>query len=94
LFLFQKKKCQLPTLQIAIIQAKMMNILNLELSVKTIVSYYLFKKNFLLNQFFSFIGEVHFKVKMTTSMGKLKKSYAERQGTIKRINLMNLIDLF
>ncbi len=29
---------------------------------------------------FLFIGEVHFKVKMTTSMGKLKKSYAERQG--------------
>jgi small ubiquitin-related modifier len=27
-----------------------------------------------------FLGEVHFKVKMTTSMGKLKKSYAERQG--------------
>lgn len=26
------------------------------------------------------LGEVHFKVKMTTSMGKLKKSYAERQG--------------
>ncbi|CAF1108861.1 unnamed protein product [Didymodactylos carnosus] len=25
-------------------------------------------------------SEVHFKVKMTTSMGKLKKSYAERQG--------------
>lgn len=25
-------------------------------------------------------GEVHFKVKPTTSMGKLKKSYAERQG--------------
>ncbi|CAF4533618.1 unnamed protein product, partial [Rotaria sp. Silwood2] len=25
------------------------------------------------------IGEVHFKVKMTTNMGKLKKSYAERQ---------------
>jgi len=25
-------------------------------------------------------SEVHFKVKMTTNMGKLKKSYAERQG--------------
>ncbi|CAF3167832.1 unnamed protein product [Rotaria socialis] len=25
-------------------------------------------------------SEVHFKVKMTTSLGKLKKSYAERQG--------------
>jgi small ubiquitin-related modifier len=25
-------------------------------------------------------SEVHFKVKMTTSMGKLKKSYADRQG--------------
>ncbi|CAF1464402.1 unnamed protein product [Rotaria magnacalcarata] len=25
-------------------------------------------------------SEVHFKVKMTTAMGKLKKSYAERQG--------------
>lgn len=25
-------------------------------------------------------GEVHFKVKATTSMAKLKKSYAERQG--------------
>ncbi|CAF1244173.1 unnamed protein product [Adineta ricciae] len=25
-------------------------------------------------------SEVHFKVKMTTGMGKLKKSYAERQG--------------
>jgi hypothetical protein len=34
----------------------------------------------------SFLGEVHFKVKMTTSMGKLKKSYAERQGN-KRIKL-------
>lgn len=29
---------------------------------------------------FLFSGEVHFKVKMTTALGKLKKSYAERQG--------------
>jgi hypothetical protein len=33
---------------------------------------------------FSLVGEVHFKVKMTTSMGKLKKSYAERQGKTKK----------
>ncbi len=35
---------------------------------------------------FSLVGEVHFKVKMTTSMGKLKKSYAERQGKTKKIH--------
>lgn len=45
-------------------------------------SKYLISKYKLENLFDLFsIGEVHFKVKMTTSMGKLKKSYAERQGT-------------
>lgn len=40
-------------------------------------------KNWMFDRFslvFLFVGEVHFKVKMTTGMGKLKKSYAERQG--------------
>jgi hypothetical protein len=39
---------------------------------------------------FSLVGEVHFKVKMTTSMGKLKKSYAERQGKRKKF-IQNLL---
>ena len=32
--------------------------------------------------FFQDGGEVHFKVKPSTSMGKLKKSYAERQVSV------------
>ena len=58
--------------------AKTMNTSNFESLVKTTVCV-----QESLNdscQFHSFLGEVHFKVKMTTSMGKLKKSYAERQG--------------
>jgi hypothetical protein len=63
--------------QQVIIQARMRNISNSESSVKTIVSWILLEIHF---QNIHFLGEVHFKVKMTTSMGKLKKSYAERQG--------------
>ena len=71
-----------------------MNILNFELLDKTIVSYKIV--SILRSFFFLFIGEVHFKVKMTTSMGKLKKSYAERQGKIKTIKIQfnNIIFLF
>ncbi len=43
---------------------------------------------------FSSLGEVHFKVKMTTSMGKLKKSYAERQGKNEGTKHSDLMDLF
>jgi hypothetical protein len=44
--------------------------------------FYLFKNFFQCCFSSPLLGEVHFKVKMTTSMGKLKKSYAERQGKI------------
>lgn len=48
-----------------------------------------FVNNFDLMSIIDFSGEVHFKVKMTTGMGKLKKSYAERQGKKKRMENWN-----
>jgi hypothetical protein len=49
----------------------------------------------LLNEFnFQDSNEIHFRVKMTTQMGKLKKSYSERVVSYESPLIMGILILF